>query len=93
MVGESMQPTLLDGDEVLVAAYGRRAPQRGDVVLLQHPLHSDVRVIKRVASLEADRVFVQGDNPAQSTDSRSFGGVPRSNILGRITLVLPRLEA
>lgn len=88
-----MQPTLLDGDEVLVAGYGKRPPQQGDVVLLQHPLRSDVRVIKRIASLDRDTVFVQGDNPAESTDSRSFGGVPRSKILGRITLVLPRLEA
>jgi signal peptidase I len=39
--------------------------------------------VKRVADLDGDAVVVHGDNADASTDSRTFGPVPRSSILGR----------
>jgi signal peptidase I len=32
----------------------------------------------------ADHYFVLGDNSANANDSRFWGGLPRSNILGRV---------
>lgn len=32
----------------------------------------------------SDHVWLQGDNPSDSRDSRSFGPVPRSHVLGRV---------
>jgi nickel-type superoxide dismutase maturation protease len=89
--GGSMEPTLGDGDEVLVdpRAYRRRPPRVGDVVLIQHPLRGDVRAIKRVAELREGGVWVLGDNPRASTDSRIFGPVPLSHLLGRVARRLP----
>lgn len=87
--GRSMEPTLDDGDRVLVlkCAYWRRGPQIGDIVLLRNPEpHSKRRVLlKRVtASTPAGAYFVVGDNAAGSRDSRHFGYVLPEEIIGRV---------
>ncbi|RME41320.1 MAG: nickel-type superoxide dismutase maturation protease [Caldilineae bacterium] len=86
--GDSMRPLLEPGDEVLVdpRAYRRTPPQIGDVVIARHPFRRDVRLIKRVTKvLDGDRYELRGDNPAASTDSRTFGAVPRRHLLGKVT--------
>jgi nickel-type superoxide dismutase maturation protease len=88
-----MAPHLHDGDEILVDlhAYRRTTPQPGDVVLAQHPYRRDLRLVKRVeAVLERDRYKLWGDNPSESSDSRTFGDMPRSHILGRVTCIFTR---
>ncbi|MGK7903973.1 MAG: nickel-type superoxide dismutase maturation protease [Hormoscilla sp.] len=85
-----MLPLLLPGDEVLVnpRAYRNRLPRPGEIVVACHPARPDLRLVKRVAALSGDRYcHLMGDNPAQSTDSRSFGAVSIDNILGRVTSV------
>lgn len=87
ITGASMFPLLQPGDEVLVnvRAYRQRPPQIGDVVMVQHP-REEVRMVKRVtAVLPNDTYYVEGDNPGQSSDSRTFGPLPRTCILGRVT--------
>ncbi|MEL7038299.1 MAG: nickel-type superoxide dismutase maturation protease [Cyanobacteria bacterium J06592_8] len=88
VVGVSMLPQLLPGDEVLVdeRAYQRVHPSSEDVVIVRSPQQPDLRLIKRVFAVDQDGAcFVQGDNPSQSIDSRSFGWVERDLILGRVT--------
>src|SRR5262245_30784703 len=72
---DSMMPTLLDGDFIVVNkyAYGLRlpvlnekfidtgSPQRGDVVVFRHPPHPEVNYIKRLVGLPGDRVEVHND--------------------------------
>jgi nickel-type superoxide dismutase maturation protease len=78
--GESMAPTLLDGDRVLVC---RCAPARpGDVVALVDP--AGRTVVKRVAGIGAAGVTVVGDNSDLSTDSRHFGPIGPEAIQGRV---------
>jgi signal peptidase I len=86
-----MQPTLRDGDRVLVDlwTYGRRAPRRGEVALVD--VGDGRALVKRVAS-EAIRgeafgetaFVVLGDNAAESDDSRRFGPIPRERFRGRV---------
>jgi nickel-type superoxide dismutase maturation protease len=86
--GESMLPTLRPGDELLVNphAYHRHPIQPGDIVLVRHPFRADVTSVKRVtAVLDDGRCDLRGDNPAASEDSRSYGALSPSHILGRVT--------
>ena len=82
-----MFPLLKPGDEVLIDpnAYRRHSPQPGDIVISQHPYQASLRIVKRVKSVTADgRYHLEGDNPAESTDSRTFGAIASENILGRV---------
>jgi signal peptidase I len=72
---DSMMPTLLDGDFILVDkfAYGLRlpvtntkildtgSPRRGDVVVFRYPLDPSENYIKRVVGLPGDHVTVRND--------------------------------
>jgi type IV secretory pathway protease TraF len=43
-------------------------------------------MVKRVSrTLEAEHYYLEGDNPAESSDSRTFGPVRLDQILGQIT--------
>lgn len=81
-----MYPTLRDGERVVVdtTACRKAPPAVGDVVLARHPFMRDTWMIKRIVGVADDgRYVLQGDNPVESSDSRSFGPVPLRNILGR----------
>lgn len=72
---DSMMPTLLDGDFIIVNkfAYGLRlpvlnhkflaigSPQRGDVVVFRFPLDPSVNFIKRLVGLPGDHIEVRSD--------------------------------
>jgi len=72
---DSMMPTLLDGDFIIVNkyAYGLRLPvinrkvigigepQRGDVVVFRYPLDPSVNYIKRLVGLPGDHVEIRND--------------------------------
>jgi nickel-type superoxide dismutase maturation protease len=79
--GDSMLPGLSAGDRLILIPPRRLRP--GAVVALTDPRRSSRILVKRVAALEGGRVTVLGDNPAASTDSRVFGAVPISAVLGR----------
>jgi nickel-type superoxide dismutase maturation protease len=86
VVGPSMEPTLNDGEFVLVAA-GRR-PEPGQLVVAQHPTEQ-ILVVKRVVSWpDEDLVEVASDNPTAGTDSRTWGPLPASAVVGTVTVVL-----
>lgn len=80
-----MAPTLADGDEVLVL----RGPARpGDIVYVRHPFRSDIKLIKRLTSIDGG-LTVAGDNPDASSDSRTLGVLPAGHLIGRVTSRLP----
>ena len=82
VAGNSMLPTLKDGDAVMISAGSSIVP--GDIVLAQHPYKESIRMLKRVASIdEKGRYALAGDNPGESTDSRTFGTVSIEYIHGK----------
>jgi signal peptidase I len=121
--GESMLPTLHDGDRVFVVPYrGNTTPSRGDVIVLRDIAGSPEMLIKRVVAIGGDRVrvengsivvndkyfhrstnryvpesysttvpdgyvFVMGDNQEHSFDSRTFGAVPGSKVVGKALVI------
>lgn len=83
---DSMLPALRPGDWLLVDpdAYRGRDPQRGEVVVVPDPRLPSRWLVKRVETIEPDgRLRLAGDNPAGSTDSRVFGPIERSELVGR----------
>ena len=83
--GDSMWPTIFDGERLEFVPYDRDiAPVEGSVVLAQHPLKQGVMMVKRIKTVSDDRVFLEGDNPdpLASEDSHNFGTVPFCNIVG-----------
>ena len=72
--GGSMLPALRPGDRLLVLRL-RRPPRPGEVVLAPDPREPSRELVKRVLSVDARGVTLRGDNPAFSTDARTFGTV------------------
>jgi nickel-type superoxide dismutase maturation protease len=84
--GDSMLPTLKHGEEVLVQP--TETLQIGDVVVAKHPFKQSVIIIKRISEINEKGLFLLGDNPIESTDSRSFGEVSKKNVLGKVVCKL-----
>jgi nickel-type superoxide dismutase maturation protease len=79
--GGSMRPSLEPGDRLLVVR--RRTYRPGAVVALADPRDGRL-LVKRVAAVAADgRLVVAGEDPAASTDSRTFGPVPVALVRGQ----------
>jgi nickel-type superoxide dismutase maturation protease len=85
VAGHSMEPTIRDGDWVLVdaTAYAARRPRIGDVVVAIDPREPARAVFKRVARRNPNGLWLLGDSPQHSTDSRDFGWVGDEAVLGR----------
>lgn len=79
VVGESMVPGLGPGAIILLGS-GRHL-EVGDVITFKHQGHEK---IKRITRLSDEAVFVEGDNKASSTDSRHFGWIDRTAVVGKV---------
>ena len=93
--GHSMEPTLVPGQLVLVnkTAFGLRAPfsgdylirwaepKAGDILVIESPLDG-TRMVKRLAALIDQALYVVGDNLGDSVDSREYGLVPLRALRG-----------
>lgn len=84
VIGDSMMPTLYAGDKVVIS---KRAKVRvGDIVVLEDPRNRENVIVKRLAGISDTKLYVLGDNSSSSTDSRHFGAVPRSCLIGSVKL-------
>jgi nickel-type superoxide dismutase maturation protease len=79
--GLSMAPGLQPGDRLVV--WRTRSVRPGDVVAVPDPRQPERTILKRVISVRPEGLFLLGDNPRQSTDSRQFGYVPLKSVLGK----------
>jgi len=80
--GRSMEPTLAPGDRLLVVRARGLHPL--DVVAVRDPSDPKRVLVKRVGAVLEDEIVLRGDNPGASTDSRSFGPVPTTAVLGKV---------
>ena len=72
--GNSMQPVLYPGQLLVGWRWGR--PKTGRVAVVRRHLP----LVKRISHVGPEGVWLLGDNPAASTDSRSFGYVDPSSV-------------
>ena len=79
IVGDSMLPTLRHGQLVLFATWLK--PKAGDIVMVRH---GGREKIKRIADMDDSSVYLLGDNPAASTDSRQFGRLPLEQVVAKL---------
>ncbi len=79
-----MLPYLRDGQ--IVIGSSRLRYRVGDIVIIQK---NEKEIIKRLKKIEKNRVWIEGDNRSGSTDSRQFGWIDKSDILGGMKYKLP----
>jgi nickel-type superoxide dismutase maturation protease len=77
--GRSMEPTLRDGDRLLVR-WGAGRARPGAVAVVQLP--DRPLSIKRITFRQDDGWWVERDNPAVGVDSWQVGAVPEADLLG-----------
>ena len=87
--GDSMWPTLKQGSTAKFERIDSNLVAVGQVVLLDHPFRPNLRIIKRIQSMEEGRLFVVGDNPdpTASDDSHNIGEV---DICSVIAVLVPQ---
>lgn len=80
--GDSMLPTLQNGEQVLVEKTVYL--QINDIVVAKHPYQKNLILVKRINKIDEKTVYLLGDNLSESTDSRTLGTFPRTEILGKV---------
>jgi signal peptidase I len=75
--GRSMQPTLYDGDRLLVQ-HGS-GPRRGDLVVVRLPARG--LAVKRATMRQPGGWWVERDNPEEGTDSWAVGAIADEDVL------------
>lgn len=75
--GRSMQPTLFEGDRLLVRYAA--VPRPGRLVVVRLP--DGVVAVKRAVSFDADGWWVERDNPVEGVDSWSIGAIAEEDLI------------
>lgn len=76
-----MTPTIRPG-QLIVATSLFKAIHVGDIIIVMHAGKEKIKRIKHVDPLKG--VFVVGDNLHSSTDSRSFGWLDFTEVIGKV---------
>ena len=84
-----MLPTLTPGDVLILTAPPARLPDVGSLVVVEDPTRPGHRLVKRVASHGRATFSVSSDNPLEGRDSRHFGSLQPTQLVGQVRLVLP----
>lgn len=81
--GHSMEPEFSDNDIVVVGKFPfvRLHLKKGDVVVFRYK--KDL-LLKRVKKIDNGKVFLVGNNRGDSFDSRKFGWIKKSDVLGKV---------
>ncbi|HET8601771.1 MAG TPA: S24 family peptidase [Segeticoccus sp.] len=88
--GRSMEPTLHEGDRLLVLYAGKPRPGALALVRLPDaPTGPRPLAVKRLRRRETDGWWVEGDNLGAGVDSWTVGTIPDGDVVARVLLRLP----
>lgn len=88
-----MEPFCREGDFVVgeKLSFVLSYPKVGQLVLVQHPNRNNLILLKRVIQKKKEGntylYWVEGDNTSLSSDSRNFGWVSETLVLGRARVI------
>ncbi len=85
VTGESLSPFFVEGDFVVVSKipFVLRKIKAGDIVVFRHPVYGTmIKKVERI-SPDGEEFFVLGTH-LESTDSRQFGPLRRSQLTGKV---------
>lgn len=97
--GQSMLPAYSSGTTILASSlpYIFSQPKIGEAVVVRDPRDGKL-LLKRILECRDSSAaglrmtyFVAGDNPQESTDSRTFGPISKNLILGKVILTLRQI--
>jgi signal peptidase I len=80
--GHSMEPTFHDGDYIYWSS--SKSISTGDIISLKcfskcSGDHRTVSIAKRITRIDGDKIWIEGDNHADSYDSRYYGWLSPSD--------------
>lgn len=86
----SMAPTLQPNDVVFCFPISLKyKPQKGDILFFKFNKGDSSLLIKRVWDITpSDSLYMKGDNEKNSYDSRHFGYIHKSDIIGKPICIL-----
>lgn len=88
-----MEPGIKEGSTLLVSRYHYffKKPKEGDVVVIRlnptlqgSTFTKEKYMIKRIQKIDGDKIFVVGDNEAESVDGRKFGWISIDCVVGKV---------
>ncbi len=81
-----MEPAIRNGKSILISKtpYLFSKPKVKDIVAFKN---KEKILIKRIVKISLDKYTVEGDNPKDSLDSRSFGFIAKNDILGKVIYI------
>ncbi len=83
--GRSMEPIAHEGDYIFVRKFFPwEKPLENDRIIALDPRDPSRILLKRIVGIQDDKYNIIGDNKKESTDSRTFGLVPRNMIHSKI---------
>lgn len=94
--GNSMSPTYNDGDWLLFKQMEVKANDLhrvvGKVVVIERESYPGIHYIKRVTRVDDAGIWVEGDNTNASTDSRRWGALTPTEVVGVVLLRYKRAK-
>lgn len=80
VVGHGMVPVLPPGTLVIGWAFIKKL-KPGHIVVVEH---EGKEKIKRIDQINHNQIFILGDHPETSKDSRHFGWLPKTSVHARV---------
>tara|TARA_B100000700_G_scaffold317791_1_gene409745 strand:- start:256 stop:534 length:279 start_codon:yes stop_codon:yes gene_type:complete len=87
-----MLPTIRDGDIIiykpLISLNEKHLIKEQSILVLKEPFNPFNLIIKRLHYRTINGLYIQGDNPTESIDSRNFGFVSLDNLCGIVEHII-----